>query len=192
MDEQPKISCLLLGAGFSRRMGQPKLALPFRGATVLETSLRAIAEVPFAERILVTQDDAAVPTNVRSLAIGAEAAEGMHRSIRRGLEALAPCDAVCIALADQPLLQPQDYRALLAAWSPSKDLVYPTRNGQRGNPSLIGAAHFAEIFAQPDDDRGCHYLFQRHPERVYAWPASSENFFRDLDDWETYQACKSS
>jgi molybdenum cofactor cytidylyltransferase len=101
VSEQQKISCLLLAAGFSRRMGKPKLQLPWGDSTVLEHSLAAAAGAPFQERLLIVRENPNEFPGFRSVGIGAEAEKGIHRSIRAGIEALAPCEAVCISLADQ-------------------------------------------------------------------------------------------
>lgn len=184
----------MLAAGFSRRMGKPKLSLPLGNSTVLERSLAAAEAAPFLERILVVREKTIAPPAFRCVEIGAEAEKGIHRSIRAGIESLGSCEAVCIALADQPFLTTEDYLNLLAAWaqakSEGKDLLFPEYQGQRGNPVIVGSRYFGEILEEMDTDRGCQYLFHRHPERVYAWPAPARGFYQDLDDWETYQACR--
>jgi len=191
--EQQKISCLVLAAGFSRRMGKPKLELPLGDSTLLAQALEPITQAPFAERILVVQRKMSEHPGFRTIEIGNQAEFGMHRSIRAGVEALNPCEAVCIALADQPFLTHQDYQDLLQAWSSAKaegkNLLYPEHQGHRGNPALISSEYFREILAEPDTDRGCQYLFRRHADQVFIWPTAARGFYQDVDDWETYQKC---
>lgn len=176
-------------------MGRPKLDLPFRQTTVLGTALQAAASSPFFQRVLVTQHQPSLALkNFTLVEIGEAASAGMHRSIRAGIGVLKPgAEAVAIALADHPFLTSQDYLALLAAWehakSLGKDLLYPTHQGRRGNPAVIGARYFPEILRHPDDDGGCRYLFEAHPERVFAWETGAEGFYRDLDLPEDYEAC---
>lgn len=184
----------MLAAGFSRRMGKPKLELPLGDSSVLERSLAAAAEAPFFERVLVVREKLREFPSFRTIAIGEEAEKGMHRSVRAGIEALNPCEAVSICLADQPFITAADYDALFGAWRVaaglSKSLLYPEHQGQRGNPAIVASTYFGEILKEPDSDRGCHYLFRRHPEKVYAWQTSARGFYQDLDDWETYQSCQ--
>lgn len=174
-------------------MGKNKLELPFRGSTVLGTSLKAASEAPFFQRVLVTQSQPSIALkNFTLVEIGDEAQAGMHRSIRAGLSLLKPgTAAVAISLADHPYLNTQDYLALFAAWEKAgaagKDLLYPVRQGKRGNPALIGARYFPEILRHPDEDGGCRYLFEQYPERAYAWETDSEGFFRDIDRPEDYE-----
>lgn len=184
----------MLAAGFSRRMGKPKLLLPLGNSTVLEQSVAAAGAAPFGERILVVREKSKDYPGFRTIEIGPEAEKGIHRSIRAGIEALQPCEAVCIALADQPFLTTADYQDLLTAWAEAKaagkDLLFPENQGQRGNPAIVASRYFREILEERDTDKGCQYLFRRHPERVFAWATAARGFYQDLDDWETYQACR--
>lgn len=177
-------------------MGQPKLELPFRQSSILEASLAAISAANFFEKILVVQKKEIAPPGFRVREIGNEAEIGMHRSIRRGLEALSPCAGVCIALADQPFLSTADYNSLTNAWQTAidqgKSLLFPDKAGERGNPAIFSSRYISEVLAEPDTDRGCQYLFRRHPDQVYAWPASSDNFFKDIDYPEAYEQWKNS
>jgi molybdenum cofactor cytidylyltransferase len=194
------VACLLLAAGSSRRMGRDKLGLTLGpGLTVLEQTASMISRVPTAERLLVVRSRSALlfdpaAYGFDSLEIGDEASIGMHRSLKRGLARLGTtADAVMVCLGDQPFVRDEDYRLLLDAYSEGlshgQDLLYPSRAGQRGNPAVIHRRYFEEIFNEPDGDRGCRYLFERHPENVRAWEAPVGSFFRDLDTPEDYRAC---
>lgn len=194
------IACVLLAAGASKRMGRNKLELPLSsGLRMLEQTARALANVSFAERVLVTREAGKLDFDpeelgFRLLDIGQEASLGIHRSLRRGIAALSQQSAAAlVALADQPFLRAEDYQreveAYRAACGKGLNLLFPASNSQRGNPALIHREYFAEILAEPDSDRGCRYLFERHPQKVYAWQASSPAFFRDLDTPEDYRAC---
>jgi molybdenum cofactor cytidylyltransferase len=188
MENKFPLSCVILAAGYSRRMGEPKLQMAFRDSTVLGTTLAAVAKAPFRERVLVVRKNpGGVPAEIRVLEIGDGALAGMHFSLKSGIAALKdPGEGICIALGDQPYLHAEDYAELARQWKLAKasgcDLLFPENSKQRGNPSVIGAGYLAEVQAQPDDDRGCHYLFKRHPERVKAWRTESPGFYLDLDE----------
>ncbi|RMI19354.1 MAG: hypothetical protein D6681_03025, partial [Calditrichaeota bacterium] len=58
MGELYPVTAIILAAGFSRRMkGTNKLLLPFRGKTVLETTVETVLEIPFREVVVVTGHD---------------------------------------------------------------------------------------------------------------------------------------
>jgi CTP:molybdopterin cytidylyltransferase MocA len=179
-------------------MGKDKLRLPFgAGSTVLEQTALALSRAPVSQRILVVRDLSAPLFDAEALGfevveIGDEAALGMHRSLRRGLEQV-DADAAMICLGDQPFVRTEDYASLLEAYRHSLaaglDLLYPSASGRRGNPAVLHRRYFPEIFDEPDTDGGCRYLFERHPSRVRAWEPPTRSFFRDLDTLEEYRAC---
>jgi len=180
-------------------MGKDKLSLPFgAGSTVLEHTAQALSRAPCLQHVLVTRappffDAAALGFEVT--VIGKEANLGMHRSLKLGLARLDPSiEAVMVCLGDQPFLRTNDYSLLLQTYYGSLqeglDLLYPAgKHGERGNPAIIHRRYFREILEEPDSDRGCRYLFERHPERVRAWDPSSPSFFQDLDTPADYRAC---
>jgi len=84
-----KISAILLAAGLSRRMGEDKLLIEYRGTTLLQRAVDLLAELPVSEKILVTTaerlETILLPQGVRA-GIDAILGEGLSGSIRLGLE----------------------------------------------------------------------------------------------------------
>jgi len=194
------ISCLLLAAGSSKRMGQDKLSLPVgSGMSMLEQTALALSRTPLSKRVIVVRDLRRVSFDpdffsFHVMEIGEEAGQGMHRSLKLGLQGLEQTDeAVMIALGDQPFLRSEDYAALLGAYreglTRGLDLLQPVRDGKRGNPAVIHRRYFAEIMNESDRDQGCKYLFERYPGKVNRWITSVPGFFQDLDTPEEYRAC---
>lgn len=188
-----RISAVLLAAGESRRMGAVnKLALPVRGEPLLRRTASLLLQLPLHERVLVTGHEA---ERSRALVAGLPLSiehnpayrDGQMTSVHRGLAALqAPCDAVLICLADQPLLTTDDLRALLEAFEdcPTPILV-PTFEGRRGNPIVISSEQRAQILAG-DRTLGCRRLIERHPERVTTFEMCNDHTVFDLDTPEAY------
>jgi molybdenum cofactor cytidylyltransferase len=182
-------------------MGQDKLNLPLgSGLSLLEQSALHLSSTPhLSQHVIVVRDRTRLAFDPETLGftvleIGNQASLGMHRSLKLGLSQIHPqTDAVMVCLGDQPFVRPSDFSLLLHAYVSSLregcDLLYPTENGRRGNPAVIHRRYFEEILSEPDSDQGCRYLFERHPTKVRAWPASSPAFFVDLDTPEDYRAC---
>jgi CTP:molybdopterin cytidylyltransferase MocA len=73
--------------------------------------------------------------------------EGIAASLRtalRQLEPLGRVTAVCIGLADQPLVGADAYRRLAAAHRSGAQLAVATYGGQRANPVLLGRPLWAD------------------------------------------------
>lgn len=83
-----------------------------------------------------------------------DAHKGIAHSLRalvRALEGWRTVDAVCVGLADQPLVGPDAYRRLAAAYDPATPLVVATYGGRRGNPVLLGRPLWPRVGALRGD-----------------------------------------
>ena len=169
-----RIGALVLAAGRSSRMGQPKVLLPWRGRPLLEHVLAVLAEAG-AEPVLVVTGPDTPPLPALG---GAElvhhpgAREGMGSSLAAGVRALGGrADAVLICLGDQPGIAAGTVAALVAALAPPALAAAPLyRGGVRGHPVLFAAALFAELGAL-QGDRGARAVLEGHPAALVAIPA---------------------
>jgi molybdenum cofactor cytidylyltransferase len=160
-------------AGSSRRMGRPKLLLPF-GDTTVAGSLLAALRRGGAGRIVVViaPHDEALRAN--ALAAGAEVAvnenpeRGMLSSILAGVERLGGAAALAaagepllITPADLPAIRPATILALIATLERGARLAVPTYRGKRGHPLAIDPALVPSI-AAVDPNQGLRQLLDRH------------------------------
>src|SRR5207247_10417488 len=115
------IAGLVLAAGLSRRMAQPKLLLPVEGGKPLaRLTVERILAADLDEVIVVLGTEAdAVTEALGSLAvrtvINPRPADGQSTSLRVGLDALAAeTEAAGVGLGDQPLPVPSRIGRLVA------------------------------------------------------------------------------
>lgn len=189
-----RVTAIVLAAGESRRMGVPKLLLPWGETTVLGQTLHHLHESKVDHILLVSGHQA---EKVKEIAearqievVHNEAyAEGeMLSSLQVGVRHLADdADAALVILADQPLVSPEIIDRLLAAYEAGKgELIAPTYEGARGNPVLIGRPFFTELLALPWG-RAPRTLLRRHQEALYLVPVQSPAVLQDLDRPEQYR-----
>jgi CTP:molybdopterin cytidylyltransferase MocA len=91
-------------------------------------------------------------------------ARGISSSLQvalRALEADESVEAVVVGLADQPFVGPDAYRRVAAVLADGSQLAVATYGGVRGNPVLIGRAHWDEVLAL-EGDEGARVLLRRH------------------------------
>ena len=118
MDDDDRISVILLGAGLSTRMGRSKALLPWRGKTVLEAVCAAYETVP-GDKVLVVGADAeamaslAAPFGFRSI-VNPTPALGQGRSLALGIAALQGTGPVLCGVVDQPLLTVTSVNQIMA------------------------------------------------------------------------------
>jgi len=161
----------VLAAGESRRFGQPKLMLPYRGVPLLRRAVDAAAEGGCSDVVVVvgaevTYAPLLTGTGAR-VVVNPSYKEGMSSSIRSGVEALPPeCTAAVILLADQPRIDGGIIHTLLETYATSGKRIVAARYGDvRGAPVLFDRALFLELLVL-DGDHGARAVMEAYPNEV--------------------------
>ena len=156
------VPALVLAAGSSSRLGQPKQLLVYEGETLLHRAVRTALAAGCAPVFVVTGAlDAALRAAVADLPCqpvhNPAWATGMSSSVRTGMRALlaatsrpqnAPA-AVLLLLCDQPLLTAEHLRQLLATQRATGcPAVASAYAGATGVPAVFGSALFEQLQVQ--------------------------------------------
>lgn len=153
-------AAVVLAAGASSRLGEPKQLVTLAGETLLERAIRTAREADCspvvvvlgaaAERIAEQCDlsDAVVVVNELW-------SEGMGSSVRLGVAAVQGADGVVLMTCDQPAVTAAHLRALMA----SGGVVGSAYAGRVGVPAYFPAAEFAGLLALRGD-RGARELLR--------------------------------
>src|SRR3954469_9254250 len=100
----PRVTGLVLAAGGSRRLGQPKQLLPFRGGTLLDHTLDTARACEFDQLIcvigggVIEQIREAVDLPGADVVEDHEFGEGCSSAIARALDAVDPGSDVLVLL----------------------------------------------------------------------------------------------
>lgn len=167
------IGLVILAAGGSRRLGQPKQLVSVSGAPLLQRTIDAALAVPAIWPVVVVlgaQAEQIRPVAARRPVLIVENpawAEGMASSLRTGLAALQQfsrnTEAVIFALCDQPAFSAPALERLIAERASTGASVVAARyGGHLGAPALITREHFP-ILAHLEGDEGARQLFARLP-----------------------------
>jgi molybdenum cofactor cytidylyltransferase len=187
------IAAILLAAGRSRRMGAQKLLLPYGGRTVIGHIAGEIVRSPVDRTFAVVGHDA--PLIAEALAgldvtcVAADDPDGeMLTSVRSGLRAVPPeCEAVLVALGDQPTLTADLIGRMIGAFRTSaRGLIVPVHGGRPGHPILFAARYREEVLTRYDC-LGLRGLRQAHPDDVCEIAEASGNVLMDMDYPEDYR-----
>jgi len=147
------VALLLLAAGASTRMGQPKQLLPYHGRTLLRHAAETAVASGCAPLVLVTGalHDELLP-EIAGLPIRAVHNPawdtGMASSLQAGLAALAGTNpaAVLVLLTDQPHVTPALLRQLVALQQHTKaPAVAAAYAGTLGVPAVFSRALFSDL-----------------------------------------------
>ena len=165
-------------AGKSRRMGRPKLLLPWGQSTVIETVLAAWQSSQVDHVVIVVDQEnaelASLVANYECEVVRDAAPPDMKASIRCALSEIArrwspqPHDVWLLAPADFPTLDARWIDALLETHDPANPHpLVPTSEGRRGHPVLFPWPLAAAIDELPDNE-GVNRLLVDHPPREVA------------------------
>lgn len=199
-----RVAAVVLAAGRSTRMGRPKQTLPWGdGQTLLSTVVAGLRASEVSQVVVVTgMAREAVEASLSALAGGPGPAVStafnpdfatteMARSLQVGLNHLpGNCQAVLVALADQPELDPRVVVLLLQRWRETQAaVVAPFYQGQRGHPLLFDRAVWPALQALPGSANPRVVLQAAGTlERVEV---DSAAILRDIDTPEDYASALS-
>jgi molybdenum cofactor cytidylyltransferase len=196
-----RVFAVVPAAGFSRRMGQPKLLLPLKGrpviARVLEALLQGGADAVY---VLSRSDDLELQQLVKGdkvfSVVTNEPTADMRASVELllrqvGLEQRPRAeDAWLLAPADHPVLNAGVVASLIEAWRAApRGIVVPTHAGRRGHPTLFGWP-FAEPVATIPPNEGLNRLLRDAPDQVREISVDFPEILQDLDTPDDYERLK--
>ena len=162
-----KLGCVVMAAGNARRFGENKLAVRFRGKSLIRRTLEAVPQNVFDAVAVVTQysEIAVLAKEFSFAAIRNEHPDfGISHTIKLGLTELRDCDGVLFLVSDQPLLRRESVAELVELWKQQPDKIAALgHGGVRGNPCLFPARFFPELL-ELREDRGGNTVIRRHEE----------------------------
>ncbi|MFL5842748.1 MAG: NTP transferase domain-containing protein [Thermoleophilaceae bacterium] len=186
-----RVTGLLLAAGGSKRLGQPKQLLPYGGATLLDHTLATARACGFDQLICVI---GGAPETIRATVdlSRAEVLEndqfstGCSSSIALALDAVdARSDVLVLLLGDQPGVTAATVGTLLDGRGDAPLAVCRYEDG-RGHPFAFGRSVFGELAAL-HGDKGVWKLLDRYGDQVAEVPVAGPVPL-DVDTWEDYEA----
>jgi len=182
---------IILAAGASIRMGQPKPLLSWRGELFIRHIARTALDAGLSPVIVVAgAHTPEMRTAVADLPVtvihNAEWEAGQSTSVRCGLQALPDTiGSAVFLLADQPQIPIELVAALCEQHARSlSPIVAPLIGDRRGNPVLFDRITFGDLLALTGDVGG-RAVFAKYPIAHVAWPDA--NLLLDVDTPEDYQ-----
>ena len=186
-----KIAGVVLAAGASRRLGQPKQLLTWQGKSLVRHAAEVALEAGLSPVVVVTGAfEEAVVEAVRDIPArvvhNPAWAGGQSTSVRRGLAELpSNVGGAVFLLVDQPFVSAPLIRALVEEHARTlAPIVAPLIDETRGNPVLFDRQTFSD-FGLLEGDVGARTLFSRH--RALWIPWYEPRVLMDIDNLDDYQ-----
>jgi molybdenum cofactor cytidylyltransferase len=168
----PGLHVLVLAAGASTRLGQPKQLVKLGGRPALHIVVSNAVSLAGHAVTVVVGAQAKDMTHLlahspASVIVNRNWEEGMGASLRFGVAALPPaCDAVLILLGDQVAVTADDLRRLASAWKGEESLIAASVYDQRvGVPAIFPRMCFSEL-AELRGDQGARSVIERNSYRL--------------------------
>jgi molybdenum cofactor cytidylyltransferase len=190
----PSFCGVILAAGASSRMGRDKALLPWRGATFLETAMRALADTELTIVVAGANADALTPL---VNAAGAYLVQnprpelGQFSSLRIGLREVLNRgrDAAIITLVDRPgpdrktvaRLQQEFLNSPPDIWA-----VVPQFDGRHGHPFVAGR-EMMEVFLRAPADTTAREVEHAHQAHIRYLDVDDPLVVCNVDTPEDYQ-----
>ena len=181
-------AAIVLAAGASTRLGEPKQLITIHGETLLARAIR-IAQESGADHVfavLGANADALRPqAHIATIIENPHWQQGMASSVRAGVTAAGDYDAVLLLPCDQPAVTPFHLALLIA--NGEEKIAASVYTGHTGAPAIFPRKYFPELLAL-EGDSGARQLLQMHKQDVVEVPL--ENGELDLDTPESLEAIR--
>ncbi|AQT78447.1 carbon monoxide dehydrogenase [Mycolicibacterium litorale] len=188
-----RVTGVVLAAGASRRLGQPKQLLPYRDSTLLGQTLTTALTMARScrfDQLIVTLGGAAaavqdtVPLDGLDIVVAEVSESGCSASLRAALERVHPdTDGIVLLLGDQPGVTVAAVRALLGhADHPIAVCRYADGIG---HPFWLSRTVFADL-SLLHGDKAVWKLIEDGRFRVAEVPVAGPVPL-DVDTWDDYQ-----
>ncbi|HSL28472.1 MAG TPA: nucleotidyltransferase family protein [Anaerolineales bacterium] len=187
------IAAVILAAGQSRRMGQPKLVLPWGKLTVIEHVITVFQSAGIEDILVVTGGARQQVENLlQSYSIrfihNEEYENGeMLSSLQRGLRNMkSETWATLVGLGDQPQVQKSTVRLVTETYRQNRSaLVVPSFEKRRGHPWLVARPLWEELMSlrQPASPRD---FLNNHSAEIDYVNVDTASILTDLDTPRDY------
>jgi molybdenum cofactor cytidylyltransferase len=188
------VTGLVLAAGGSTRLGEPKQLLRFGPVPLLGHVLDVARACGFDQLLCVLgahADEVERRVDLRGVEVVHNRAfgEGCSSSIATALAAVDPASGLLVLmLGDQPGVRPETVTALLRGRGDAPLAACGYENG-RGHPLAFARSMFGELSAL-HGDKGVWRLLDGHVRELVEVPITGPVPL-DVDTWEDYEAALS-
>ena len=184
---------IILAAGESKRMGTPKMLMPFKGKTIIENVIDTVISSGVDKTLLVLGSGSGeIQKIVDHLPVKCcyndNYKQGMLSSVKCGFRNLPDIfDAALIFLGDQPMVERSVINCVIDAYRKSgKGIVMPVTGNKRGHPLMIDSKYRNEVECL-EEGEGLRALAQNFSDDVFEIEVNTLSILKDIDTIDDYK-----
>ncbi|MDD2950462.1 MAG: nucleotidyltransferase family protein [Sulfuricurvum sp.] len=188
MPTNPKLDILVMAAGMSSRLGQPKQLLELHDhALIWHAATQALELTPHVTVVLGHQSELcrdAIKDLPLKTVVNENYKEGLGSSIAYGVSTLEDCNSVMIMLCDQPLIPSTHYEALIQTSKENPELIIASHYDKKSGVPAVFPRHYLPALMELKGDKGAKVLLETN---IYQYIPLTKNYSKDIDthaDWE--------
>lgn len=196
---KPGSTCgLILAAGLSSRMGDFKPLMPFRGRTLIESTIDSMLAAGIKQIVVVLGYRGDDIESVLNLNYGNEIictrnpdyeTTDMLASIKYGLRAIPLCKSFFLLPGDMPVVKKGTFLKMLKACPARRpSILFPTLGGYRKHPPLIDYT-FRDLILNFEGQGGLRQIWKQQEDFILHVPVDDDGVWIDLDTREDYEVC---
>jgi molybdenum cofactor cytidylyltransferase len=195
MGRAPSFCGVILAAGESSRMGQPKALLPWRGGTILSGAIRVLNA--FTDMVIVVAGKNAellrpvVDAQAAYLVVNPQPDLGQFSSLQTGVQDVLNRgrDAAIVTLVDRPPARPETVEHLKDEFLSRVDrniwAAVPEYESKHGHPFVVGRELITRYLGAPatSNARDIHHA---NPSRIVYVPVNDPFVITNIDTPEQF------
>ena len=181
------ISAIILAAGESKRMGKPKLMLPFGKVSMIEMVVTNTLHSAIDKTLVVLGANKPAIENLLQeypveIVFNENYKRGMFSSVQLGIQAIPEIsEAVMVLLGDQPMIGNTIMNQLIKTYKDSKkEIIVATFNKMRGHPILLGHK-YVEIINNFPTEKSLKDILQEYSWDIEEMETGNPEILRDIE-----------
>lgn len=193
-----KLDAVIIAAGKSGRIGEPKAFLKFNGVPFIVKILGNLLH--FCNRVVVVfgfEENKMIDLISREkiyydnlekifIEINSDYEKGMFGSIQCGLKRIKDSEQVLIHQVDQPGLPQKFYEEFISQIDEKFDWLQPSYLGKPGHPIIINQK-IVNLILNENIDSNLRFLKNKYQIVQKIWECSYPEIHQDIDTIEDYQ-----
>ncbi len=189
-----EIPILLLAAGGSSRMGQPKQLLPWGNISLIEHQILTLLQTGNPVNVVIGSNSKLIIPVIEKYQVNiftnTDWECGMGSSISLGIEQIIQkfpdATGVLITLLDQPLITTAYVEKMIVSFQPGPQQIMVSHSafGWTGVPVIFDRYFFKEL-SELRNDEGAKKIIKRHEENVILLEGGE--ILDDMDTPESYR-----